>query len=308
MTARTFCRGTLLLAVAAAVVSGPRLAARSYAPSDKSIFVSVLDESGKPVKDIVAEDLRLREDGTDREIVSVNPAAQPLQVVVLVDTTDGAAELTQDIRSSINGFIQHLHTASPDAAVSLMEFGQAAVTAIPFSTSNDDLQKALNRLVPKPNANSVLLEAIHQASDDLAKRPSPRRAIVSLNVEPSDEQSREDPNRVRDSLRKSVAQLWSVSLQRSAISTKMSNSSAQSGQKINAKRDVVLQAFTKSTGGDRQMIVGQSAILTLLQSYADALTSQYEVTYKRPSGSAQVVQVGSVRPGVKLHASGFAPQ
>jgi hypothetical protein len=38
------------------------------------------------------------------------------------------------------------------------------------------------------------------------------------------------------------------------------------------------------------------------------LTLQYEVTYQRPEGKAQVVQVGTVRQGVKLYASGFAPQ
>jgi len=228
-----------------------------------------------------AEEFRLREDGTDREIVSLKPASAPLQAVLLVDTSDGAGDLTQDIRSSVAAFIREIHSVRADAPISLMEFGQAAVTAVPFSTDNDVLEKALARLVAKPGAPSVLLEAVHQASDELAKRPSPRRGIVALNVEPSDEQSREDPKRVVESLRKSLAQFWSVSVQRSAISTKMSNTSAQSGMMINAKRDVVLQAFAKNTGGNRQMIVGQSAIAGLLKTYADALSYQYELTYKR---------------------------
>ena len=164
-----------------------------------------------------------------------------------------------------------------------MEFGQAAVTSVPFTTSGADLEKGINRLSGKPRSASVLLEAINAASNNLAKRPSPRRAIVSLNIEPGDEQSREDPKRIVESLRKSLAQLWCVSIQKGGLR--------------NPQRDVVLNVFTKNTGGAREFIVGQSAIATYLTNFADALTSQYEATYKRPATKAQAVQIGGHPPG-----------
>jgi hypothetical protein len=81
------------------------------------------------------------------------------------------------------------------------------------------------------------------------------------------------------------------------------------GNLVNPNRDVALNQLTKNTGGTRDFIVGQSAMETVLNGYADALTSQYELTYKRPgSKKAEVVQVGTTRQGVKLHASGFAPR
>ena len=272
----------------------PDAALRSAPGPDKSIFVSVLDAGGKPVKDLTAEDFRLREDGVDREIVSVKPATEPLQVVLLADTTATADPLIRDIRTSLSACVKQLHAASPDAAISLMEFGQAAVTTVPFVTDDASLESGINRLVGRPGAASVLLEAIIAASNNLSKRPSPRRAIVSLNIEPSNEQSREEPKKINEAMRKSVAQLWSVSLQK--------------GELKNPTRDVVLNAVTRNTGGVREFIVAPSALETVLKGFADALTSQYEVTYKRPGSSAQVVQVGTVRQNVRLHASGFAPQ
>jgi hypothetical protein len=272
----------------------PDAALRSAPGPDKSIFVSVLDAGGKPVKDLTAEEFRLREDGVDREIVSVKPATEPLQVVLLADTTATADPLIRDIRTSLSACVKQLHAASPDAAISLMEFGQAAVTTVPFVTDDASLESGINRLVGRPGAASVLLEAIIAASNNLSKRPSPRRAIVSLNIEPSNEQSREEPKKINEAMRKSVAQLWSVSLQK--------------GELKNPTRDVVLNAVTRNTGGVREFIVAPSALETVLKGFADALTSQYEVTYKRPGSSAQVVQVGTVRQNVRLHASGFAPQ
>ena len=283
-------RRPVLSAIAAVAV----LAAAPRAASDKTIFVSALDDNNAPVKGMTTADFRLREDGVDREINEVKPATQPLQVVLLADTTSAVQEILQDLRKALTAFVRQAFAVAPDAQIKIMEFGQAAVTVAPYATSADDLEKAINRLVGKPNAQSVLLEALISGSNDLAKRPSRRRAIVSVNIEPNDEQSREEPRKIQESLQKSGAQFWAVSYQKGPLK--------------NPQRDLVLNALTRSTGGQREFIVGVSAIETMLKRYADALTTQYEVTYKRPEGKAQVVQVGTVRQGVKLYASGFAPQ
>jgi VWFA-related protein len=272
----------------------PLAPAAATQSTDKSVFLSALDGSGKPVKDLTASEVRIREDGVELEVVGLKPATDPLTIALLADTTSAAEEYIRDIRDALSAFVRQVRAASPDAPITLMEFGQASIAVVPFTTSTEDLDKGINRLVGKPNSSSVLLEAIIDASGQVAKRPSLRRAIVVLNMEPSNELSREEPKKVNEALRKSGAQLWAVSLQK--------------GTMKNPTRDIVLNALTKNTGGNREFIVGQSALVPLLKNYADALTSQYELTYKRSKKSAQVVQVGTTRQGIKLHASGFAPQ
>lgn len=274
----------------------PAVAARTPAPADKSIFVTALDQNGKPVTDLTMKEFALREDGADREIVSVKAATQPLTITLLADTTEASMDYTQDIRKALVGFVREIHAVSADAPISLMEFGQAAITVVRFTSKTEDLEERINRLVGKPKADSVLLEALIQAAEDLGKRPSPRRAIVVLNMEPGKERSREDPKRIFNALRKSGAQLWAVSLQEGALR--------------NPTRDIVLDPLVKTTGGHREYIVGQSALEGVLKGYANALTAQYEVTYRRPDTNKPPVQVqiGTLRPGLKLHASGFAPQ
>ena len=269
----------------------------------KSIFVGVLDENGKPLTDLAINEFAIREDNADRQIVAVKPPSQPISVAVLIDTAQGkrvtdaygtAEEYTRDLRVAASAFAKRLLTQSPNAEVSLMEFGQAAIVMVPFTPNPMEFEKGVNRLVVRPDVGSVLFEALAQANSDLGKRPSSRRAIVSLNLEPSDEQSREEPNKVKAGFGISLAQLWAVSVQRGGLK--------------NSKRDLVLNDFAKYSGGKRDFVVGISAVENIMKGYADALAAQYEIVYERPENAKniKVVQVGTTRG--KIHASGFAPQ
>ena len=127
-----------------------------------------------------------------------------------------------------------------------MEFGQAAIHVVPFTSSFADFDKGVNRLIRETGCGLGAAGSPCRGEQDLAKRPATRRAIVTLNLEPSDEQSREEPKKIVEAFRKSGAQLWSVSVQRGGLK--------------NSKRDVVINDFAKATGGQRDFIVGISAV------------------------------------------------
>ena len=178
--------------------------------------------------------------------------------------------------------------------LSLWEYGQAAVRIENFTSDADKLGRTAARLFPKPRSASVLLEALFDASQSLAGRPSPRRAIVVVNIEQGDEQSRREPPQVNESLIFSRSQLWLVSVQK--------------GQLAAEKRDLALNALVRNAGGRREFIVAASAIEGYMRQYAAALTSQYEITYRRPSRSAKIVQTGVRREGARVIAGLAAPQ
>lgn len=297
-------RFRLLLPLFLVVLLSPMLLARQAGGVNKSLFVAVLDENGRPVRQFTADDVLIREDGQDRPVVEVKPASQPISVAVLIDTAQSARvsdhygtpdEYVRDLRVATSSFAHQLLTLSPEAHVSLMEFGQAAVTMVKYTTDLTEFDKGVNRIVSRPGVGSVLGEALAQANKDLLAEPGGRRAIVSINLEPSDEQSIENANPIKDSFRKSGAQLWALSVHR--------------GELKNSNRDVVLNDFAKLTGGQRDFIVDISAMESILKAYANALAMQYEVVYKRPENAktAKAIQVGT-RQGLKVHASGFPPQ
>jgi hypothetical protein len=297
-------RFRLLLPLFLVVLLSPMLLARQAGGVNKSLFVAVLDENGRPVRQFTADDVLIREDGQDRPVVEVKPASQPISVAVLIDTAQSARvsdhygtpdEYVRDLRVATSSFAHQLLTLSPEAHVSLMEFGQAAVTMVKYTTDLTEFDKGVNKIVSRPGVGSVLGEALAQANKDLLAQPGGRRAIVSINLEPSDEQSIENANPIKEAFRKSGAQLWALSVHR--------------GELKNSNRDVVLNDFAKLTGGQRDFIVDISAMENILKAYANALAMQYEVVYKRPetAKTAKAIQVGT-RQGLKVHASGFPPQ
>ena len=294
-----------------ALVFAPALTAIEQ--GEKTIFLSVVDQDGKSVTDLTTQDIAILENpGGEREVINVKKSTQPLAIVMLADTTKqaggtgmmssntsqtGAAELIRDIRVSTAAFMKDIVTASPESQMMLMEFGQAAVPVTKMTSDLAELEKGVTRLFPKPGAASVLLEAIIEASKELSKAKTPRRAIVALNIEPGDEQSRQQIKQLHEGLVKARATIWAVSL--------------QVGTQKNQMRGLVLERLTGDHGGRREFIQSQSALEQVMKSFADNLLSQYEVTYRRPAGgdAPQIVRVGvRGRSGLKLHASIIPPQ
>ena len=261
---------------------------------ERTLIVSVVDEAGAPVMDLTPADVAVREDGIGGEVVSVKRAQGPLFIQLLIDTTPGTEPYVSDIRKSLVAFVEHVKQGDPTAEIGLMEFGQAAVPIVPITTDAATLEKSIRTLFPKPRSASVLLEGIIAASNSLMPRSTRRRGIVSFNVEPSDEQSRQSPTNMMKALALSGAQVWSLSL--------------QTGNRNNANRDIVLNEVARRSGGRRDIVVTSSSLEQYLRRYANALLTQYELTYRVANPKQpQLVQTGTTRPGTKVHASTFPP-
>jgi hypothetical protein len=301
----------LVVLIGVVVFVAPGLTA--HAQNNKTIFLTVLDAQGKPVTDLRPDELALAErdesgQPVEREIISVRKATDPLAIVLLADTskaTGGAgmsqrgqvsgSELVRDVRVAFSAFVKTMAAGSPESEMELMEFGQAAVTIQRMTSNVSDLQKGINRLFPKNNMPAVLLEAIADAAKTLSKVETPRRAMVALNVLPTDEQSRQQPNQMLQAVVNANASVWAVSY--------------NSGTVAQDPRGVVLDALAKNTGGRRETIASQSALELYMTNIANALVNQYEVTFVRPPGAQpKLLQVGVTRTGLSLHTSIYPPK
>ena len=267
----------VIVPIALAALLGP-----AVSQQQKSILVTVLNQSGAPVKDVAAADLAVQEDQNMREVVSVKPATEPLTIAILVDNTKptmGKNAPTQELRAALNAFVQTIQTASPESQIGIWEFAGAGVMTQKPTVKTEDLTKKINRMFPAQQPGGVMLEALVDASKELSKKGiGPRRVILSVSFN-SPEVSEIDPREVAMTMRKAGVTYWALTIGGNG------DSSTQSGGGT-ASRELVMNNITQASGGMRLTGVTAISLEAQARSIADALLSQYVVTYARPDGSA----------------------
>src|SRR5687768_6916030 len=75
-------------AIALTAVLAQSMAGAQARPTD--IYVSVVDSKGEPAAGLTADDFRVREDGTAREVLKAGAATGPLTVALLIDDSQAA--------------------------------------------------------------------------------------------------------------------------------------------------------------------------------------------------------------------------
>jgi hypothetical protein len=262
--------------------------------AQKTALVTVIADASGPIRDLAASDFVVREDNTKREVLSATGSDDPLSITLLVDTTQpamGSQYPTQDVRNAIATFVKTIRAASPDAQIALMQYSGASVTTVDFSAPAGDLDKAVQRLYPNPQATAVLLEGLTDAGKKIAARPAPRRAIVVVDFN-SPESSTEQQMKVAvDSVHNAGATVWPVSVRGTGPTV--------------AIREEVLNKLTKANGGLRMSSVDSTGLEGLLKSVANSLASQYVVTFVRPNNSSPKATEFSTTRGAKVLLTPF---
>lgn len=274
----------VLAAVAALAMVVPTAARGLQKPGERVIYVSVMDGTGAPIPDMKAAEFVVKEDGVVREVVGVARATEPISYAVLLDSSAPAIAAVSDIRAAVKAFCELLLSVEPKTQFSFTEFGGAANTVRPFTSSLPELEAALGKYVPQRSAAPVQNEAFVEVSKQFAKMPpTTRKVIISINMEPTKESSTTQPQVVGDEVQKSGATVWAVSVSEDT--------------KRNATRENLLKILTANSGG-RSIMVPRVNLSEVLRTFAANSFSQYAVTFKTGDAPAKMTDVTSTRPQV----------
>jgi hypothetical protein len=299
------------LAVVSTNAAGPAL---QKGGSTKTVFAIALDSDDKPVTDMTKSDWAVREDGTDRDVVDLKPATDPLAVELLVDTTNAIDQSVADVRAGLQAFVQKIFAGTAPVTMTVFDVAGSEILAADNKKDEAEVEKAVTRTIADRTGSPVMLEAIQQSAKRLAKATTPRRIIVVVNLDGVPEASSLDAKTVISGVVASGASLWVVTYGNNAtknmgIKPGSGSGVAASGMpqggigtgNVGQNRDIVLSNVPGGTGGVRVMLSLSSGLSETLTRFAAVILSQYAVTYARPEGPLpKVVQMGSRREGVKI--------
>lgn len=273
-------------------LAAPPAAAQS---SERSMYVSVLDESSKPVTGLGSEAFNVREDGQAREVLRASPATAPIDLALLVDNSQAATAEINDLRRAIEPFVTAL--ASKGHQIAIVGLADRPTILVDYTSSPERLQKGVGRIFAQETAGMLLLDGLVDVSRGLRRREGERRVILSVTTEGTDF-SNVGYERTLEALDESGAQYYALVL--------TGGPRASLTNEETRNRGIVHDRGTRATGGKLEHLLTSMALGDALHKVAAELEAQYHVVYARPDTTVppEKVEVDVDRPG--LTARGVA--
>ena len=288
-------RFTLALSIAAAlaIIAGPSF--RAYAQAgdrERTLFVSALDEKGEPVTALAPDDVIVREDGARREVLRISRATEPIDIALLVDNSASAEDAITHMRDALRRFIAKM--AADKNAIALIALADRPTILVDYTSDQKRLEQGIGRLFPMSMSGMTLLDAIVEVSRGLARRETPRVAIVPVvndGVEFTNRYSRD----VIDALKMASAPLHAVTVGSFGIT----------GDDASRERAFVLDSGTRDSGGQRVTLLSPMGLPSALDKLARELSSQHKVVYGRPQSliPPEKLEITSARRGVTVRGA-----
>jgi VWFA-related protein len=145
-----------------------------------NLLATVRDRDGKFVKDLTKEDFTVEEDGHPQAIRYFTQESNlPLAVGVMVDTSCSQIRVLEAERAASYKFLDQVLRGEDVAFVLHFDYKVSLLQG--FTSSREELATAFSKLARPKHCNTVLYDAIHDASEQLMKKQGGRKAYVVLS-------------------------------------------------------------------------------------------------------------------------------
>ena len=280
----------------------PQAPATTPPSTTRVIYVNAVDAHQANVPDLGVGDFVIKEDGKLREVLSVEPAVQGLQLIILVDDSG-----TGIFRYGLAALAQRLQGR---AEVTIRVVANQVQTLVESTRDVNAWMAGIAQLGVRPATpdGGQLLEGIFEAAKVLRRRESARPVIVALTVG-GEEQSPRPSGQVLDELWRSGAALHVLFVESRTIRPVGPVAKPSDLLEDTFNLSKVLSSGPKESGGHRRDILSAGVLQVDVQQIAMDLMNQYAITYSRPSsgGQPRKLQVTSPRPGVSVIAPTRVP-
>ena len=137
-------------------------------------------DRGQPVEDLVKEDFRITDNGRPREIVHFGHDEEPLDVILLFDTSLSMQPVVERIAQTASVALLELRSGD---RVAVMAFSRGTDLLLDFTADFDAVRAAIGRVLHRPFIpSSELQRAIDDGARHFLKEPrtNRRRAILAI--------------------------------------------------------------------------------------------------------------------------------
>ena len=258
----------------------------------RTITLSVVDDKGQPVRALSRDDLSVQENGVARELTRLEVDARPLVLAVIVDNSEPmASEFRLHLADAVTQFLLRL----PEGTLySVWTTGDRPRKVYDYGDNRAAAVRALRRA--QPQGGNRVLDAIVEASKELAEREDARSAIVVVTgAGPGF--TNYDRRQVVDIVEDRPAEVLSVVFDQGARGAFREDDEMVSG----VDYDYALSQLAERTGGVRETVLSSMGVEKALHRLAAHLAGQYRATFvSAAQGRDAKLEVAVALPGVKV--------
>jgi Ca-activated chloride channel homolog len=271
-----------------------------------NIIATVMDESGRYIGNLTADDFIVREDGALQKISHFSQDHDvPVSVGVLLDTS---GSMERKIRTAVDAVDRFIRRTNVEDEIFLMTFSSEPLLRQDFTNDREKLSQALRKMWV--TGGTALYDALGEAIEKVHAGRHEKKAIL-LITDGQDTSSLKRLEEVLQNIRQAEVLVYAIGISPSSYSQRSGRSpfnlplpgilSGRSSRQ-NRRDDVdmkVLHSFGDSSGG-RAFLLSENLsrrgteIERVLTRVADELRSQYTLGYYPPQpddGRYHTIQV-----------------
>src|SRR5687767_10211406 len=254
------------------------------------VYVSVADNKGKPIAGLTAADFKIAIDDKEQEVLSVAPATEPVDAVIITDRLGlDPAYSSFTVQHALSGFVKGIRSV-PDSRIALTTFDGPVVRITGFNSPATELNKAIGRLSTTA-IESGMLNAVVDACEILRDSKTDRKVIFAMFAAYRADTSNAWNDKAVMTMWQSNASLWALEVQ--------SIGGASGG---NAGREEVASLGSRMSGGMHVSVASAVGLSNQAQLMSTLIAKQYVVTYA-PGSDANTSsrrKIAVNRNGVKI--------
>jgi len=168
--------------------------------------VSVLDDGGRPVTGLRAEDFQLRDDGRKQSITLFSGERRSLRIALALDTSGSMANKMREVEGALRHFIDLLE---PSDEILVLTFNDRVRVLQDFTSDRALLGRVLDKLTPA--GPTALYDATAEAIRRVATGPADGKAVVIVS-DGVDTASTSSFESLRELARRSEVPVFSIGL------------------------------------------------------------------------------------------------
>ncbi len=291
--AGTFASAVSLVVVVLVVTSGTPIQAKNH---PQQLFVTVLDRTGTPVRDLTASDFQVSEGGKRREVTRVAQAAGfRSRIAVLVDNGFLSGSTIIPMRTALESLLADI-PAEDDVVLGTIS-PQFRIKVKP-TADRRELRAGVNTLFASTATGTALVDGLMEVDERFVKNARDRWPVFVVITSDSPEVS----GRQLEDFNRWIQELVSRGGRAYAIVIAY-------GSTARGNEPEMCMALTKSTGGTYERIAALTGLPGKVKAISAAITSvkvraadEYVVEFTRETDNSPI-DVSVPVPGVTVSVS-----